>query len=538
MSFISYAQNYEDVILYRVFKDVKNGTYIDVGANDPEVDSVTKLFYDQGWSGINIEPVESWFNRLCQERPNDINLQAAIGDHEGKTDFYEVVGTGLSTMDKRTAHRHAREHGYEVKSYEVLITRLSTVLNDHPLPEIHFLKIDVEGAEGQVLQGLDLQKTRPWICIVESTLPNRQEESYESWEEVLLAADYEFTYFDGLNRFYVAKEHQELKKLISNPPNVFDDFNLSGKSNSPLHYQLSKIQASLAAAHEQNNVLDTKMQEAEARHASLQDQIEKALNNTIMQDELLRDKEQRLQEAVSDLDTGKQLLRDKALELQEVKSGREKAEKLLKDREGELREATLELAESQQKVRDQEKIIDATSGILAKSLKQFRDLRDRATFVEESLIRRDKRLHESQAKLNEQQQRIQQLEVVRESDAGQMDALLGELGRMQRELDRVRGELDLVQAANQQWQLKAENSARELQAIRESKSWRITLPLRVLWKPIDKYRTVVAPEPAKTHSETAKEESVHIATEPTPNRPVGAGGLGVDEILSRIRKEF
>jgi FkbM family methyltransferase len=516
MSFISYAQNYEDVILYRVFNDVKNGTYIDVGAYDPEVDSVTKLFYDRGWRGINIEPVESWFNKLCQERPKDINLQAAIGDHEGKTHFYEVVGTGLSTMDKCIADRHVRERGYEVKSYEVPITRLSAVLNDHPLPEIHFLKIDVEGAEGQVLQSLDLQKTRPWICIVESTLPNRQEESYEDWEAILLAADYEFTYFDGLNRFYVAKEHRELKKLISNPPNVFDDFNLSGKSNSPLHYQLSKIQASLTAAHEQNKKLETKQQAAEARHADLQDQIGKALHNAIMQDELLR---------------------DKALELQEVKSGREKTEKLLRDREGELRKAALELAESQQKIRDKDGVIDATRDILTKSLQQFRDIRDRAALVEESLIRRDKRLHESQAKLNEQQQQIQQLEAAKQSAAEQMDALRGELDRVQSELDRMRGEHERVHAANLQWQLTAENSAKELKALRESKSWRITLPLRVLWKPIDKYRTAVKPDPTEKLSEAVKEENIHAATSPTPDRAVGADGLGVDEILDRIRRE-
>ena len=43
---ISYAQNFEDVILWRALKHVEAGRYIDIGANDPEKDSVTKVFYD------------------------------------------------------------------------------------------------------------------------------------------------------------------------------------------------------------------------------------------------------------------------------------------------------------------------------------------------------------------------------------------------------------------------------------------------------------------------------------------------------------
>ena len=58
MTFISYAQNFEDVILWRAFKNLQNGFYVDVGANDPINDSVTQAFYEKGWRGINIEPID------------------------------------------------------------------------------------------------------------------------------------------------------------------------------------------------------------------------------------------------------------------------------------------------------------------------------------------------------------------------------------------------------------------------------------------------------------------------------------------------
>ena len=60
MTFVSYAQNFEDVLLWRALGHIKNGVYIDVGANSHVEQSVTKVFYDAGWSGINIEPLPSF----------------------------------------------------------------------------------------------------------------------------------------------------------------------------------------------------------------------------------------------------------------------------------------------------------------------------------------------------------------------------------------------------------------------------------------------------------------------------------------------
>ena len=40
--FTSYAQNFEDVMLWRALKHVQKGTYVDVGAQHPVIDSVSK----------------------------------------------------------------------------------------------------------------------------------------------------------------------------------------------------------------------------------------------------------------------------------------------------------------------------------------------------------------------------------------------------------------------------------------------------------------------------------------------------------------
>ena len=266
MSFVSYAQNYEDVMLRRALKNVDKGFYIDVGANDPVVDSVTKAFYDAGWRGINIEPVSEWFEKLQQDRPDDINLQLAVGARKGKINFYEVVGTGLSTVDESIAKRHVQEHGFELKKHKIPAVRLTTICEQHPQKDIHFLKIDVEGAELSALQGLDLKKFRPWIILVESTLPAMQIENYDEWENYLTDRGYHYTYFDGLNRYYVADERDELDTAFIAPPNYFDYFKRASEYWLEHHVQRlqNECDAASTARDEQVESLTKLLNESEA----------------------------------------------------------------------------------------------------------------------------------------------------------------------------------------------------------------------------------------------------------------------------------
>lgn len=224
MQFISYAQNFEDVMLWRALKHIKNGFYIDVGACEPENLSVTKAFYDQDWNGLNIEPITQYFLQLQSKRPRDINLQLLAGDIVEEKIFYEIPETGLSTLFRETAERHQNDLGFQILERKVQMLPLTKICESHQISEVHFLKIDVEGAEKIVLDGLDLNKIRPWIIVIEATIPNSSVECYEAWQPQLLSNNYEFVYFDGLNRFYIAKEHSELKKFFLLPPNYFDQF--------------------------------------------------------------------------------------------------------------------------------------------------------------------------------------------------------------------------------------------------------------------------------------------------------------------------
>jgi FkbM family methyltransferase len=197
----SYAQNFEDVMLWRALKHVENGFYIDVGAQHPVQDSVSKAFYEKGWRGIHVEATPAYARLLRQDRPDETVVEAALSNEHGTLRFFEIPETGLSTGDPEIAARHQKQ-GFEVRGTSVPTLTLSDVFALAGEREIHWLKIDVEGMEKQVLEGWGNHPKRPWIVVVEATLPNTQIPSHESWEQELLNRKYAFVFFDGLSRFY------------------------------------------------------------------------------------------------------------------------------------------------------------------------------------------------------------------------------------------------------------------------------------------------------------------------------------------------
>ncbi|WP_296944471.1 FkbM family methyltransferase [uncultured Massilia sp.] len=224
MTFISYAQNAEDVLLWRALGRIENGFYIDVGANDPVEHSVTKAFYDAGWRGINVEPLPVHVAAFDEQRPGDVNLAVAAGSADGELTLYDVPSVrGWASPQQDVAEMH-RAEGHAVAELKVPVRTLSAICAEHVRGEIHFLKIDVEGFEGEVLRGMDFARWRPWILVIEATLPGKRETNHEAWEHLVTSQRYRFAWFDGLNRYYVADEHAELREHFGIQPNVFDAF--------------------------------------------------------------------------------------------------------------------------------------------------------------------------------------------------------------------------------------------------------------------------------------------------------------------------
>jgi FkbM family methyltransferase len=202
---LSYAQNCEDLVLEVLLADVVEGFYVDVGANDPDTGTVTRLFYERGWRGINIEPVASLHRRLEAARPRDVNLNIGIAAQDGELELREYQGDyhGWSTFSAKSKELEDRQRPFRERM--VRVRRLADVFEEHLVDAIDFLKVDVEGFEHEVLVSNDWDRWRPKVVVVENT-PG-------PWRELLASVGYGEAFFDGLNRYYVTADFKPILPL-------------------------------------------------------------------------------------------------------------------------------------------------------------------------------------------------------------------------------------------------------------------------------------------------------------------------------------
>ena len=207
---LSYSQNLEDYHLSLAFAGQATGTYIDIGAGHPIADNVSFWFYERGWQGVVVEPQSRLAALYPRLRPRDVAVVGLIGRENGEADFH-VVGRlhGLSTTKEGVA-RATQAFGVDYQTMRTPTTTLAKLCEGHELCTIDFLKIDVEGAEGDVLFGGDWERYRPKVVVAEAVTPMTSEPSWQEWEPFLIAQGYRFVLFDTLNRFYVAEECPEI----------------------------------------------------------------------------------------------------------------------------------------------------------------------------------------------------------------------------------------------------------------------------------------------------------------------------------------
>jgi FkbM family methyltransferase len=226
MHLISYAQNAEDVVLHRAFRGRPTGFYIDVGANDPTVSSVTRCFYDLGWSGINIEPSRGPFGRLAAERVRDINLNVGLSDREGTLNFFECAAESTVSTFSAADARWLSEHlGLTFEEHQMPVLTLAKVCEQHVRGEIDFLSVDAENHEREVLEGNDWTRWRPRVVVIEDGHSSQGSgRNHRKWQDFILQAGYLLALVDGVNRFYLRKEDEDLLPALSVPANAADNF--------------------------------------------------------------------------------------------------------------------------------------------------------------------------------------------------------------------------------------------------------------------------------------------------------------------------
>jgi FkbM family methyltransferase len=172
----SYSQDGEDMVLRTFYGEKRKykGFYVDIGAHHPFRFSNTACFYQNGWRGINIEPIPDLIKKFKRYRKGDINLNVGIANQTSELIFYVFNDQALSSFDKELSlSRHEDSTPYKiVKELKIQTYPLSAIFDKY-LPEnqkIDFLSIDAEGVDFDVLKSNNWEKYVPDFILVEQNL--------------------------------------------------------------------------------------------------------------------------------------------------------------------------------------------------------------------------------------------------------------------------------------------------------------------------------------------------------------------------------
>jgi len=147
-----------------VFKNKKNGIFVDIGAYDGISHSNSYYFEKNlNWSGICIEPLPNKFKELVSCR-NCKCINACVSKDEGNVKFFEVNGAPamLSGIVRNYDPRHLERLNREIERdggscnvVEVSSMNINNILRQNNLTKIDYLSLDTEGSELEILKSID-----------------------------------------------------------------------------------------------------------------------------------------------------------------------------------------------------------------------------------------------------------------------------------------------------------------------------------------------------------------------------------------------
>ena len=175
MSMFNSQDNQDKYLEENIFKGHTNGIFVDVGAHDG-VSINNTLYFEKynNWTGINVEPIKTVYDKLVINRPNSININCAVCNNDGETDFFcntgytEMISGIKDNFDQRHLMRLLYENhimGSRTNIIKVQTKKLETIFDENNISYVNYLSIDVEGAELEVIKSINFDKV--FIDVIE-----------------------------------------------------------------------------------------------------------------------------------------------------------------------------------------------------------------------------------------------------------------------------------------------------------------------------------------------------------------------------------
>lgn len=155
--------------------------FVEAGAHDGLTQSNTAMLeFARDWSGLLVEPIPALATLCRANRPGSIVEQAALVATDRADQVIEMTycnrssivegGRGSATADAEWVEKCRQlpdQTDVEPYRLQVPARTLSSILDEHEIGQVDFLSLDVEGYEASALQGIDFERHRPTLILVE-----------------------------------------------------------------------------------------------------------------------------------------------------------------------------------------------------------------------------------------------------------------------------------------------------------------------------------------------------------------------------------
>jgi FkbM family methyltransferase len=180
--------------LVQAFFGKNDGFYVDVGANDPVIDSQTEHLETLGWTGLLVEPDPDYCILLRNARKGTVvEVACSSPENEGKQLQLNRAGPH-STMEDQPIILNAVVRATVLVKCETL----NKILNDNNAPVgFDFFSIDIEGHELVALSGFDFSHWQPKLILIEDHVINHKK------NQLMLDNGYQLILRTGINSWYV-----------------------------------------------------------------------------------------------------------------------------------------------------------------------------------------------------------------------------------------------------------------------------------------------------------------------------------------------
>tara|TARA_B100001057_G_scaffold254103_1_gene254361 strand:+ start:271 stop:969 length:699 start_codon:yes stop_codon:yes gene_type:complete len=194
-----FAQFGEDILVGTIFRNIKKGFYVDIGAYHPFKGSLTYNLYKKGWQGVNIDLSKASIELFQIARPSDTNINCAISSENKETFYYE---NSPINQQNSLIKQSDNQKKISINSY-----KLETILKKNGFQKVDYINIDTEGNEIEILRSLDFEKVRPILITLEDNSFIIDSEQKVEKIKFMKENNYELINIIGVTLFFLRKDY-------------------------------------------------------------------------------------------------------------------------------------------------------------------------------------------------------------------------------------------------------------------------------------------------------------------------------------------